>query len=106
VAAGPPFPDLEPALRLGRQCRESRLHAGVSAIRDLQGFARDSPLEEAVSSEPVSEVGFLAPGNYGKIPRRLWMITEAEKGHFGLEYAGILIFYPSGRSSCYPFSSY
>jgi hypothetical protein len=23
------------------------------------------------------------------------MITEAEKGHFGLEYAGILILYPS-----------
>ena len=26
-------------------------------------FARDSPLEERVSSEPVSEVGFLGPGN-------------------------------------------
>jgi hypothetical protein len=37
----------------------------------------------------------LAPGNYGTIPRPLWMITEAEKGHFGLEYAGILILYPS-----------
>ena len=27
----PPFPDLEPALRLGRECRQSRLHAGVSS---------------------------------------------------------------------------
>jgi hypothetical protein len=28
-------------------------------------FATDSPLEEGVWSEPVSEVGFSAPGNYG-----------------------------------------
>jgi len=33
-----------------------------------------------------------AAGNYGTIPRRLWMIIEAEKGHFGLEYAGIWVF--------------
>src|SRR6202047_230142 len=33
-----------------------------------------------------------AAGNYSTIPRRLWMITEAEKGHFGLEYAGIWVF--------------
>ena len=65
-----------------------------SPISHLEGdreFA-DSPLEEAVSSEPVSERGSSAAGNYGTIPRRLWMITEAEKGHFGLEYAGIWVF--------------
>ena len=55
-------------------------------------FASDSPLEEGVSSEPVSEWGSSAAGNYSTIPRRLWMITEAEKGHFGLEYAGIWVF--------------
>jgi len=31
--------------------------------RRIDPFARDSPLEERVSSEPVSEVGFLGPGN-------------------------------------------
>jgi len=56
------------------------------------GFARDSPLEEGVSSEPVSEWGSSPAGNNGTIPRRLWMITEAEKGHFGLEYAGNWVF--------------
>jgi hypothetical protein len=61
---------------------------GISKIE----FAADSPLEKAVSSEPVSERGSSAAGNYGTIPRRLWMITEAEKGHFGLEYAGIWVF--------------
>jgi hypothetical protein len=58
---------------------------------DCVRFARDSLLEKAVSSEPVSERGSSAAGNYGTIPRRLWMITEAEKGHFGLEYAGIWV---------------
>jgi hypothetical protein len=53
----------------------------------------DSPLEERVSSEPVSEVGFSGPGNYG-IPRGLWMITEAEKGYSGLENGGISVFAP------------
>jgi hypothetical protein len=53
----------------------------------------DSLLEEGVSSEPVSEVG----GN-GTTPRRLWMITEAEKGYFGLEYAEFLVF-PLGSFS-------
>jgi hypothetical protein len=56
-------------------------------------FAADSPLEERVSSEPVSEVGFSGPGNYG-IPRGLWMITEAEKGYSGLENGGISVFAP------------
>ena len=55
-------------------------------------FSRDSLLEEGVSSEPVSEWGSSAAGNNGTIPRRLWMIIEAEKGHFGLEYAGIWVF--------------
>jgi len=57
------------------------------ALIERVRFAADSPLEEAVSSEPVSEWGSSAAGNYGTIPRRLWMITEAEKGYFGLEYA-------------------
>jgi hypothetical protein len=47
----------------------------------------DSPLEGGVSSEPVSEVEVLAPGNYDTIPRPLWMIIEAEKGYFGLKTA-------------------
>jgi len=29
---------------------------------------------------------------YGTIPRGLWMITEAEKGYFGLENGGISVF--------------
>jgi hypothetical protein len=60
----------------------------------LHEFAADSPLEEGVSSEPVSEWGCSAAGDYSTIARRLWMITEAEKGHFGLEYAGIELFAP------------
>jgi hypothetical protein len=56
------------------------------------GSPADSPVEEGVSSEPVSEWGSSAAGNNGTIPRRLWMITEAEKGHFGLEYAGNWVF--------------
>jgi len=31
---------------------------------------------------------------YGTIPRGLWMITEAEKGYFGLENGGISVFAP------------
>jgi hypothetical protein len=50
-------------------------------------FAMDSLLEGGVSSEPVSEVEVLAPGNYDTIPRPLWMIIEAEKGYFGLKTA-------------------
>jgi hypothetical protein len=49
----------------------------------LHEFAADSPLEKAVSSEPVSERGSSAAGNYGTIPRRLWMITEAERAISG-----------------------
>jgi len=37
----------------------------------------DSLLEETVTSEPVSEMGFLGPANYGPILRRLWMILGA-----------------------------
>jgi len=37
----------------------------------------DSSLEGRVRSEPVSEMGFLGPGIYGSIPRRLWMMSEA-----------------------------
>jgi hypothetical protein len=37
----------------------------------------DSLLEERVRSEPVSEMGFFGPGNYGSIPKRLWMMSEA-----------------------------
>jgi hypothetical protein len=56
------------------------------------GFAVDSPLEEAVSSEPVSEVGGLGAWELRTIPRWLWMITEAEKGLFRARYAGFLVF--------------
>ena len=55
-------------------------------------FARDSLLEEAVSSEPVSEVGGLGAWELRTIPRWLWMITEAEKGLFRARYAGFLVF--------------
>ena len=41
------------------------------------GSSPDSPLEGRVTSEPVSEVGFSGPRNYGPIPRRLWMMPEA-----------------------------
>src|SRR5262252_7288996 len=40
-------------------------------------FAPDSPLEGTVTSEPVSEMDFSGPGNYGPIPRGLWMMPEA-----------------------------
>ena len=40
-------------------------------------FVGDSPLEGRVRSEPVSEMGFFGPGNYGSIPRRLWMMSGA-----------------------------
>jgi hypothetical protein len=29
-----------------------------------------------------------------RIPKRFWMMIEAKKGYFGLEYAGILVFAP------------
>jgi hypothetical protein len=71
-----------------------RLHVGRYQRRKRDAppkvsFAADSPLEERVSSEPVSEVAFSGPGNYGTIPRGLWMITEAEEGYFGVENGGI-----------------
>ena len=67
-----PFPN---GIARGRRCR----------LRSK--FAADSLLEGGVSSEPVSEVEVLAPGNYDTIPRPLWMIIEAEKGYFGLKTA-------------------
>jgi hypothetical protein len=76
----PPLKHCEPP-RVGRS-RIRRWRETDAADRDW--FVADSPLEEAVQSELVSEVGFLAPGNYGAIPKRLWMITEAEEGYFGL----------------------
>jgi hypothetical protein len=57
-------------------------------------FATDSPLEEGVWSEPVSEVGLSAPGGLRVIPRPLWTIIEAEKGYFGLENGGVSVFGP------------
>ena len=62
-----------------------------SALIKEVRFARDSPVEERVSSEPVSEV---RAWDYGTIPRGLWMITEAEKGYSGLENGGISVFAP------------
>jgi hypothetical protein len=44
--------------------------------RGRNRFATDSPLEGRVTSEPVSEMGF-SWANYGPIPRRLWMMSEA-----------------------------
>ena len=68
--------------------------------RYLTRFVRDSPLEERVSSEPVSEVRFSGPGNYGTIPRGLWMITEAEKAISGSKTAEFQSL-PLGSFSCY-----
>jgi hypothetical protein len=66
-------------------CREDLLQSRIGERGGKNdGSSPDSPLEEGVWSEPVSEVGFSAPGNYG-IPRPLWTIVEAEKGYFGLE---------------------
>jgi hypothetical protein len=58
-----------------------------------QKFA-DSPLEEGVWSEPVSEVGFFGAWELRVIPRPLWTIIEAEKGYFGLENGGVSVFAP------------
>ena len=59
-------------------------------------FARDSPLEEGVSCELVSEVGvFRCRPGITQIPRPLWMIIEAEKGYFGLESGKFAVFCPS-----------
>src|ERR1700747_515761 len=41
-----------------------------------------------------SQRGVLGPWQYGTIPKGLWMITEAEKGYFGLENGGISVFAP------------
>ena len=43
--------------------RADRAHTRRGTERDR--FVADSALEERVWSEPVSEVGFSAPGNYG-----------------------------------------
>jgi len=59
-------------------------------------FAPDSPLEERVSSEPVSE----SVGTAATIPRGLWMITEAEKAISGsktAEFQSLSL----GSFSCY-----
>ena len=61
-------------------------------LRDRK-FA-DSPLEEGVWSEPVSEVGVFGAWELRVIPRPLWTIIEAEKGYFGLENGGVSVFAP------------
>ncbi len=38
-------------------------HSNTNRDGTRRKFATNSPLEERVSSEPVSEVGFLGPGN-------------------------------------------
>jgi hypothetical protein len=57
------------------------------------GFATDSPLEERVSSEPVSEVGFsgLAIRHDSE---RFMDDKRSGKGYFGLENGGISVFAP------------
>src|ERR1700730_14709893 len=56
-------------------------------------FARDSPLEERVSSEPVSEVRFsgLAIRHDSE---RFMDDNRSGKGYFGLENGGISVFAP------------
>ena len=86
-----------PAWMLLSICADARAAADASSRRSPMDsfpkirFALDSPLEERVSSEPVSEV---RAWDYGTIPRGLWMITEAEKGYSGLENGGISVFAP------------
>jgi hypothetical protein len=48
-------------------------------------FAKDSPLEEAVSSEPVSKVGVLGAEELRYDSEAMMDHHKAEKGHFGLE---------------------
>jgi hypothetical protein len=62
---------VEPAGRITHGCLGLYSDAGVKP-REPSGMKSgrnrwfvDSPLEEGVWSEPVSEVGFSAPGNYG-----------------------------------------
>ena len=62
-------------------------------------FAGDSPLEERVSSEPVSEVGF--PGLAIRDDSERFMDdNRSGKGYFGLENGGISVF-ALGSFSCY-----
>ena len=60
-------------------------------------FAPDSPLEERVSSEPVSEVGFsgLAIRHDSE---RFMDDNRSGKGYFGLENGGISVFAPLAAS--------
>jgi hypothetical protein len=57
--------------------------AEVEKARDRK-FA-DSPLEEAVSSEPVSKVGVLGAEELRHDSEAIMDHHKAEKGHFGLE---------------------
>jgi hypothetical protein len=71
------------------------LHSFISRVPATGSeFVADSPLEEAVSSEPVSEVGVFGAWELRVIPRPLWTIIEAEKGYFGLENGGVSVFAP------------
>ena len=60
-------------------------------LRDRK-FA-DSSLEEGVWSEPVSEVGFSAPGNYGN-SEAFMDDNRSGKGLFRLENGGVSVFAP------------
>jgi hypothetical protein len=53
-------------------------------------FVADSPQEEGVWSEPVSEVGVFAAWEL------VWTIIVAEKGYFGLKNGGVSVFAPGG----------
>jgi hypothetical protein len=58
---------------------------GGALVSVWDKFAVDSPLGEAVQSELVSEGRDLGAWELRHIPRRLWMIAEAEESYFGLE---------------------
>jgi hypothetical protein len=57
---------------------------------------RDSLLEEAVSSEPVSEAGFFGTWELRHDSEAVMHDDKAEMGYFGLEYAGFWVF-PLGQ---------
>jgi hypothetical protein len=59
----------------------------------------DSSLEEGVSSEPVSEMGFLAPEKLGHDSETFMDDERSGRGYFGLEIAGIFDLCSSAASS-------
>src|ERR1700730_3985037 len=76
-----------------------RRHKIFGTLIEGVRFAADSLVEERVSSEPVSEVGFsgLAIRHDSE---RFMDDNRSGKGYFGLENGGISVF-DLGSSSCY-----